>query len=86
VFFVYVYRDLWPLATYTQKPADEAEGGVLWAKISILAVTAVFIPLFVPRRYVPVDPKVSSSFALHLSETIVDDLGDVVGPDACTQR
>jgi len=58
VLFVYVYRDLWPLATYTQKPADDAEGGILWAKISILAVTAVFIPLFIPRRYIPVDPKV----------------------------
>ncbi|KDR83064.1 hypothetical protein GALMADRAFT_238869 [Galerina marginata CBS 339.88] len=54
---VYVYRDLWPLATYTQVPADLAEGNILWAKIAVLTASAVVIPLFVPRVYEPVDPK-----------------------------
>ncbi|KAF8953101.1 multidrug resistance-associated ABC transporter [Flammula alnicola] len=56
-FGVYAYRDLWPLATYTQNPVDIAEGGILWAKIIILTITAIVIPLFIPRRYVPIDPK-----------------------------
>jgi hypothetical protein len=55
---VYAYRDLWPLAKYYEQPADAAEGYVLWIKITLLAFNAVFIPLFVPRRYVPADPKV----------------------------
>uniref|UniRef100_A0A8H8CHL8 P-loop containing nucleoside triphosphate hydrolase protein n=1 Tax=Psilocybe cubensis TaxID=181762 RepID=A0A8H8CHL8_PSICU len=54
---VYAYRDLWPLATYTESPADTAEGTILWAKFFILVLTAVFIPLFTPRKYNPVDPK-----------------------------
>ena len=55
---VYVYRDLWPLATFTLEPLDAAEGALLWAKISVLTLSAVIIPLVVPRQYVPVDPKV----------------------------
>ncbi|CAA7262822.1 unnamed protein product [Cyclocybe aegerita] len=56
-FSVYVYRDIWPLATYVQSPEDGSEGLTLWLKIVMLFTTAVIIPLFVPRRYVPVDPK-----------------------------
>ncbi|KAF4617689.1 hypothetical protein D9613_006261 [Agrocybe pediades] len=54
---VYTYRDVWPLATYAQTPVDISEGRTLWTKVVILFFTAVVIPLFVPRRYVPVDPK-----------------------------
>ncbi|KAF5323760.1 hypothetical protein D9619_012892 [Psilocybe cf. subviscida] len=57
VFAVYAYRDLWPLATYTKQPQEASEGAILWLKICILAVTAIVVPLFIPRRYVPVDPK-----------------------------
>ncbi|KAF8963040.1 hypothetical protein BDZ97DRAFT_1758980 [Flammula alnicola] len=53
----YTCRDIWPLATYTQTPKDASQGNVLWFKIAILVVTAALIPLFVPRRYIPVDPK-----------------------------
>ncbi|KAF4617372.1 hypothetical protein D9613_005686 [Agrocybe pediades] len=53
---VYAYRDIWPLATYTQRPADIEEGVLLPIKIAVLAWIAVGIPLFIPRRYVPVDP------------------------------
>ncbi|KJA13741.1 hypothetical protein HYPSUDRAFT_530239 [Hypholoma sublateritium FD-334 SS-4] len=56
-FATYAYRDLWPLATYTQQPKDIHEGWLLWIKIAILFATAVIIPLFIPRRYIPVDPK-----------------------------
>ena len=58
---VYVYRDLWPLATFTLRPADAAEGAFLWAKVGVLTFGAVLLPLAVPRQYIPVDPKVGSS-------------------------
>ena len=57
-FVVYVYRDIWPLATYTEKPVDVSEDTLLWTKVIVLFGTAVVIPLLVPRQYVPVDPKV----------------------------
>ena len=66
-FIVYVYRDIWPLATCTEKPIDDSEDTLLWTKVIVLFGTAVVIPLLVPRRYVPVDPKVivpSSTLAL----------------------
>ena len=55
---VYIYRDIWPLATFTKEPKDLHEGYMLWIKFSITTLTAVIIPLFIPRQYVPVDPKV----------------------------
>jgi len=58
LFGVYLYRDIWPLATFTKQPSDSVEGWLLWAKITILAVISVIIPLFMPRYYVPFDPKV----------------------------
>ena len=58
---VYVYRDIWPLATYTENPVDESEGSLLWIKLAVLFITAVIIPLVVPRQYVPVDPKVNTA-------------------------
>ena len=59
-FSVYVYRDIWPLATYTENPVDGSEGALLWAKLFVLFTTAVIIPLVVPRQYIPVDPKVNT--------------------------
>lgn len=57
-FFVYAYRDLFPLATYTQRPADRSEGWILWAKIAALTFTAVYLPLTIPRQYTPFDAEV----------------------------
>ncbi|KAJ7785936.1 hypothetical protein B0H16DRAFT_1681200 [Mycena metata] len=54
---VYVYRDVFPLVTYQLVPQDLAEGWIIWAKAIALIVTTVIIPLFIPRLYVPVDPK-----------------------------
>jgi hypothetical protein len=61
---VYVYRDIWPLATYTESPVDGSEGALLWTKLVVLFTTAVIIPLVVPRQYVPVDPKVYTASAM----------------------
>ena len=55
---VYVYRDVWPLATYYLTPADSAEGSLFWIKFSVLTIAAVIVPLVIPRRYVPYDPEV----------------------------
>ena len=56
---VFIYRDVWPLATYDQVPVDAAvEGPLFWVKFAILTVIAVVVPLFIPRQYVPVDPEV----------------------------
>ncbi|KAJ7274253.1 hypothetical protein C8J57DRAFT_1715119 [Mycena rebaudengoi] len=55
-FAVYTYRDIFPLATFTRVPDDLNEGPLLWVKISLLFVTAVVVPLFTPRQYIPVDP------------------------------
>ncbi|KAJ7214037.1 P-loop containing nucleoside triphosphate hydrolase protein [Mycena pura] len=56
-FCVYVYRDIIPLATFNGTPMDRGEGKTLWTKIGLLFFTAVIIPLFTPRRYVPIDPE-----------------------------
>lgn len=63
-FGVYLYRDLYPFATYTQVPLDAHEGRVLWAKISLLFFVGVAIPLGIPRHYVPVDTKVGVTYLL----------------------
>ncbi|KAM5539773.1 hypothetical protein V8D89_006586, partial [Ganoderma adspersum] len=47
---VYAYRDIWPLATYDLTPIDKAEGNVLWAKIGLLTLAAIVLPLISPRR------------------------------------
>ncbi|KAF8171621.1 P-loop containing nucleoside triphosphate hydrolase protein [Mycena galopus ATCC 62051] len=55
-FCVYVHRDIFPLATFAGVPADQNEGQRMWAKIALLLLTAVVIPCFTPRQYIPVDP------------------------------
>lgn len=58
---VYFYRDIFPLATYTNSPLDLAEGQILWVKILTLTMTGAVAPLLVPRQYIPVDAKVTNS-------------------------
>ncbi|RPD70679.1 P-loop containing nucleoside triphosphate hydrolase protein [Lentinus tigrinus ALCF2SS1-7] len=60
LFFVwsaYLYRNVWPLARVDRIPIDAAEGPFLWAKLALLSVAGVVIPVIVPRRYTPVNPK-----------------------------
>ncbi|KAL7284501.1 hypothetical protein ACG7TL_001792 [Trametes sanguinea] len=54
---VYMYRDVWPLATLAGFPADAAEGRILWIKLGLLSLGGIAIPLFCPHQYIPVDPK-----------------------------
>lgn len=53
-----VYRDVWPLATFTLSPVDIYEGWIMWAKLVTLTIAAIIVPSFAPRTYVPLDPKV----------------------------
>ncbi|KAJ7156242.1 hypothetical protein C8R46DRAFT_1294837, partial [Mycena filopes] len=55
---VYLYRDVFPLATTTLVPLDSWEGPLLlWSKIALLFAVAGLIPLAIPRRYTPLDVK-----------------------------
>ena len=61
VWSAYLYRNVWPLATVDRVPADTAEGPFLWAKLALLSVAGVILPVVAPRKYTPVNPKVSSA-------------------------
>jgi hypothetical protein len=55
---IYGYRDLFPVITYHRVPLDISEGWILWGKVIALVTGAAVVPLFIPRQYIPVDPKV----------------------------
>ncbi|KAG8972657.1 hypothetical protein FRC05_009668 [Tulasnella sp. 425] len=55
--FVYAYRDLYPLATYTKHPVDAADGWRTWARVGLLTLVGAVLPLIVPRKFVPVNAK-----------------------------
>ncbi|KAG8900334.1 hypothetical protein FRC00_013442 [Tulasnella sp. 408] len=38
-------------------PVDAADGWVTWVRIGLLTIVSAVLPLTVPRRFVPVDPK-----------------------------
>ncbi|KAF9567104.1 hypothetical protein CPC08DRAFT_733223 [Agrocybe pediades] len=78
---IYVFRNLWPLATYDQEPADTFEGRLMWIKLMLLFIVGLVIPLITPRRFVPVDnesartspsPEQTSSWASKLTYTYID--------------
>ncbi|KAJ7164189.1 hypothetical protein C8R46DRAFT_901348, partial [Mycena filopes] len=56
---VYLYRDVFPLATTTRAPMDDLWEGalLLWSKIAVLFAVAGIIPLAIPRQYTPLDVK-----------------------------
>ncbi|KAJ7480955.1 hypothetical protein FB451DRAFT_1031097, partial [Mycena latifolia] len=56
-FGVYFYRDVFPLATFALAPMDLWEGRLLWPKIIILFAVSGVVPLVIPRKYTPIDPK-----------------------------
>ncbi|KAG8799884.1 hypothetical protein FRC16_004194 [Serendipita sp. 398] len=53
--FVYLYRDVWPLATFTLHPVDPHHW-TTWTSIALLVLVAVIVPIFMPHEYVPIDP------------------------------
>jgi hypothetical protein len=77
----YAYRDLFPLATFTLVPQDLAQGWLLWAKIVVLAVAAVVIPLSTPRPYIPLDPEVPTFSSARRSKLILHSQNPMVEPN-----
>ncbi|KAJ7290142.1 P-loop containing nucleoside triphosphate hydrolase protein [Mycena rebaudengoi] len=57
VLSTYLYRDLFPLATFGKRPQDLHEGWRLWTKLAVLCTIGIFMPLLAPRSYVPFDIK-----------------------------
>jgi len=53
----YLWRDIWPLATFHLEPLDP-QTWVTWTIIGLLSVVGVLVPLFIPHQYAPVDPEV----------------------------
>lgn len=60
IFTSYAYRDVWPLMTFTLRPADEAEGVLLWAKVALSAFAGLVEPVFEPYPFMPLNPNVRS--------------------------
>jgi hypothetical protein len=50
----YIYRDIWPLCTYTLSPKD-ATTPLLWTQIALCTFAGVVFPLLEPYPYVPFD-------------------------------
>ncbi|KAM5539772.1 hypothetical protein V8D89_006585 [Ganoderma adspersum] len=57
VWGAYMYRDVYPLVTLNKTPVDTAEGPIFYAKFALLTIAAVLVPVFVPRKYAPANPK-----------------------------
>lgn len=55
-------RDVFPLLTYTESPADR--NPQMWALFGVLTFTGVLLPLLTPRPYIPFDPAVCLFFSL----------------------
>ena len=76
VWGTYMYRDVYPLATLNKAPIDTAEGPIFYAKFALLTIAAVLVPIFVPRKYVPANPKVRPRFRLlaHVSDSVLQEV------------
>ncbi|TFK33331.1 hypothetical protein BDQ12DRAFT_700806 [Crucibulum laeve] len=49
--FLYIYRIVYPLATFTKRPLDAFEGWASGVTILLLAFTGMLVPLFIPQTY-----------------------------------
>jgi hypothetical protein len=60
-FLVYFVLDIFPYATYFSKPYDQTSDPMTWVRLGFLSLSAVVIPLTVPRPFRPstVDTKPS---------------------------
>lgn len=70
VLSTYLYRDLFPLATFGKRPQDLHEGWRLWTKLAVLCTIGIFMPLLAPRSYVPFDIKVRDYNLLECASNI----------------
>ncbi|KAF9054886.1 multidrug resistance-associated ABC transporter [Panaeolus papilionaceus] len=49
--FVYIYRDVWPLATTYLSPQDGYQKGFIWSKVVLLITVGIILPVFQPRKH-----------------------------------
>ncbi|KZT60623.1 P-loop containing nucleoside triphosphate hydrolase protein [Calocera cornea HHB12733] len=56
-FLVFAWRNLLPLTMFDGVPADLDVPWLLWSRGVLVTLVGIIIPLFVPREYMPVDPK-----------------------------
>jgi hypothetical protein len=61
IFAAYLYRDVYPLITFTLDPADAEEGWLVWTKVAFAGVAGIFVPMVEPHMYIPYDPAVSTA-------------------------
>lgn len=54
---------------------DIPEGLLLWVKLGLLTLVAVVIPLFIPRQYIPVDPKVRACAHIFAYLVLIECIG-----------
>ncbi|KAJ7119016.1 P-loop containing nucleoside triphosphate hydrolase protein [Mycena epipterygia] len=71
IFFTYVYRDLFPLATFDRPQRDLHEGWFLWAKFGIITTIGIILPLTVPRAHLPLDVKDSEAASAEETASII---------------
>lgn len=60
-FMIYSFLDVWPYATLSPHPFDPASDPVTWTRIVLLALSAVVIPLVMPRPFRPLTPGVNET-------------------------
>lgn len=70
-FVVFVYRDIWPLATFHSSPVDGSLGWITWSRIVVLAYASVVVPLVLPGVHEPVDPEVTRTHCHMLTGTLM---------------
>jgi hypothetical protein len=61
LFMCYLYRDVWPLLTFTLSPADGSDP-IAWASLTLAGITGILLPLCEPYPYIPYDPFVPQPY------------------------
>ncbi|KAF8307176.1 P-loop containing nucleoside triphosphate hydrolase protein [Clavulina sp. PMI_390] len=54
---IFTYRDIWPLATFNQEPADAHLGWIGIARVGLVWWAGIIVPFSLPGIYIPADPK-----------------------------
>lgn len=56
---LFTFHDLVPLGLVHGRPVDPPDNWMTWARIALLTISALLIPLITPRTFAPVDPEVN---------------------------
>ncbi|KZT60639.1 P-loop containing nucleoside triphosphate hydrolase protein [Calocera cornea HHB12733] len=56
-FLVFAWRNLLPLTTYINTPADGALPWLIWTRCAFVTLVGLVLPVLVPQVYVPYDPE-----------------------------